>query len=95
VSSGKLVPITRDFVLYLEPSSHAVKRKNREAGSEFGRYGNRRACQQRLGIFVVSEPVGVPRNRDDGSGMGLGTIALVENLQVRGSLLSIPETTVC
>jgi hypothetical protein len=40
-SPGKLVPITRDFLHYLEPSPHAVKRKNREAGSKFGRYRNR------------------------------------------------------
>ena len=42
-SPGKLVPITRDFLHYLEPSPHAVKRKNREAGSKFGRYRNRKA----------------------------------------------------
>ena len=33
VSSRKLVPITTDFLHYLEPSSHAVKRKKRGFGS--------------------------------------------------------------
>ena len=33
---GKLVPITGDFLHYLEPTPHAVKRKNGERGSDNG-----------------------------------------------------------
>jgi hypothetical protein len=40
-ASGKVVPITGKQLHYLDPSPHAVKRKNTEAGSEFGRYRNR------------------------------------------------------
>ena len=39
--SEKVVPITRDFPHYLEPSPHALKRKNELSDSEFGRYRNR------------------------------------------------------
>ncbi len=39
--SEKVVPITRNFLHYMEPSPHAVKRKNGEDGSHNGRYRNR------------------------------------------------------
>jgi hypothetical protein len=58
VSSGKLVPITRDFLHYPEPSTHAVKRKNGEVGSDNGRYRNR--FQKRSELTRASGPGGAP-----------------------------------
>jgi hypothetical protein len=40
-SSEKVVPITREDQHYLEPTSHAFKRKIGKSGSEFGCYRNR------------------------------------------------------
>jgi hypothetical protein len=47
----KPVPVTWDFLCHFEPGHYAVKRKDRERGSDNGRYGNlRRAWSRETGL---------------------------------------------
>ena len=62
-----MVPITRESQRYLEPGSHAVKRKNEERGGCHGRYGNpfqnspRRIGKLRVLGSGASDYCGAPR----------------------------------
>src|SRR5215211_3416407 len=59
VLRGKVVPITRRQPHYLEPTPHALQRKNAVSGSKFGRYRNRGwhgNTGDVLGPGIVPEP---------------------------------------